>query len=288
MENPNIMGPHDYQQFYHTSSKGLVWLDRKGNPIPLSCMLDTQVEAIDPSELWNFIQTRSKVHKQTLTALGNGPTNSTTIDANAPVLMTPTNPIMENHVEVSHSEGSSMTTVKDLLEDPQIQPGMMWLVLSTVTSLFTPSKLPSTGDNNLVVTSNVPVGSTPNVKTSDMNRECSTCKERLALGLSNFKKQLETQSCIEAECVKLNLKSEFDHELWHQTLTQTEDNKCTETTDWPVGDATPATAGGHMPIVASGSPTTRCDSTSPTTPTSSWPDNIISNWWPGWSHGHLK
>ena len=60
METPKIMGPHDYQQFYHTSSEGLVWLDRKGNPIPLLHMLDMHVEAIDPSELWNSIQTQSK------------------------------------------------------------------------------------------------------------------------------------------------------------------------------------------------------------------------------------
>ena len=184
-------------------------------------------EAIDPSELLNSIQTWSKVHKQNSTALGNGPTTSTTTDVNAPTLM---NPMMEHHVEVGHPEGSSQATVKDFLEDPQIQPGMMQLALSVVTSVFTPSKLPSTGDNNLVATTNIPVGSTPNVETSDMNREPSTYKERLALELSNFKKQLETQSHIEVKCAKQNLKSEFDHELLHQTLTQT-DNKCFETTD---------------------------------------------------------
>ena len=216
------MGPHYYQWIYHTSSEGLVWLDRKGNPIPLSHMLDMHVEAIDPSELWNSIQTWSKVHKQNLRALGNGPTNSTTIDAKGPVLMTLTSSIMEHHVEVSHQEGSSMATLKDLLEDPQIPPGMMQLALSVVTSLFTPSKLPSTGDNNLAATTNIPVGSTPNIKTSDMNRELSTYKERLTLELSNFKKQLETQSHIKLKCAKQNLKSEFDHELQHQTLTQTE------------------------------------------------------------------
>ena len=119
------MGPHNYQQFYHTSSEGLVWLDRKGNPISLSCMLDMHIEAMDPSELWNSTQTWSKVHKQNSTALGNGPTNSTTIDANAPILTTFTSPIMEHHIQVSHLEGSSMATVTDLLEDPQIQPEMM-------------------------------------------------------------------------------------------------------------------------------------------------------------------
>ena len=73
IETPKIMGPQNYQQFYHTSSEGLVWLDRKGNPIPLSCMLDMHIEAMDPSELWNSIQTWSKVHKQNLKAIGYGP-----------------------------------------------------------------------------------------------------------------------------------------------------------------------------------------------------------------------
>ena len=100
---------------------------------------------------------------------------------------------MEHHVEVGQPEGSSMATVKDLLEDPQIQPGMMQSTLSAVTSLFTPSKLPSAGDNIPVVTTNLPVGSTPNVETLDMNRELGTYKEQLALEVTNFKKQLETQ-----------------------------------------------------------------------------------------------
>ena len=106
-----------------------------------------------------------------------------------------------------------MTTVKDLLEDPQIQPGMMQSILCVVTSLFTPSKIPFAGDNIPVVTTNMSVGSTPNVETPDMNRELSSYKERLALELRNFKKQLETQSHIEIECAKQNLKSEFNCEL---------------------------------------------------------------------------
>ena len=47
---------------------------------------------------------------------------------------------MEHHVEMSQLEGSSLVTVKELLEDPQIQPGMMQSALNAVTSLFTPSK----------------------------------------------------------------------------------------------------------------------------------------------------
>ena len=118
MDTPKIMGPQDYQRFYHTSLEGLVWLDKKGNPISLSNPLGMHVEAIDPSELWNSIQTQNKVQKQNLTAPGTNPTNSTTIHANAPIMTTPTRSIMEHYVEVRHLEGSSIATVKDLLEDP--------------------------------------------------------------------------------------------------------------------------------------------------------------------------
>ena len=106
---------------------------------------------------------------------------------------------------------------------------MIQSLLSTVTSLFTLSKLPSAGDNPPVATTNIPIGSTPNVETLDMNRELSTYKEKLASELTNFKKQLETQSHIEIECLKQNLKSEFDHELQHQTDSD-RDHTCIVTT----------------------------------------------------------
>ena len=224
MDPHKITGPQDYQTFYHTSSEGLVWLDGKGNPIPLSHTLGVHVEAINPAELWNSIQMRSRVHKPNITALGHGPTNSTTIDTNTPLMTTPTNPILEHHVEVSQLEGSSMVTVKELLEDHHIQPGMMRSALSAVTLMFTPSKLTlSTENNDPIAPNEVPVSFTPNnIETPDINRELNTYKDRLALELHNFKKRLKMQSRIEVECVKQNLKSEFDHELQHQTLTHTE------------------------------------------------------------------
>ena len=88
MDLHNIKGPQDYHKFYHTSSEGLVWLDGRGNPIPLSHMLGAHVEAIDPNDLWNLIQTRNKVHKHNIPIHGHSPSNSTTIDSNTP-LMTP-------------------------------------------------------------------------------------------------------------------------------------------------------------------------------------------------------
>ena len=57
-----MKGPQDYQRYYHMSTDGLVWLDGKGNPMPHSHTLGTHVEAIDPNDLWNSIQTRNKVH----------------------------------------------------------------------------------------------------------------------------------------------------------------------------------------------------------------------------------
>ena len=62
IKQPKITGPEDYQKFYHMSSTGLVWLDKKGNPIPLLQLLDMHVETINPSELWNSIEMWNKVH----------------------------------------------------------------------------------------------------------------------------------------------------------------------------------------------------------------------------------
>ena len=160
-------------------------------------------------------QTRSKVHIQNVMALGHEHSNNTTIDANAPLMTTPTSPIIDHHAEVSQLEGSSMATVKELLEEPHIQPGMMRSTLSVVTSLFTPSKLnPLTDNSDPIVTNKVLVGLTQNnTATPYLNRELNVHKDRLTIKLSNFKKQLKMQSRIEVECAKKNLKSEFDLEL---------------------------------------------------------------------------
>ena len=213
MDHPKIPGPKDYQKFDHMSSADLVWLDKKGNPIPCSQPLDMHVETINPLDLWNSIEMWNKVHKQNFVAHSTGPTNSTTIDAKVPILTTPTSPIMECHDEVRLPEGSTIAMVKDLLEDPHMQPGMMISTLSMVTSLFTPSKVTSTGDNNPAATNEALIGSIPSMEKRDVNRELHDYEDRIALKLSNFKRQLETQSCIEVECAKQNLKSEFDHQI---------------------------------------------------------------------------
>ena len=79
-------------------------MDGKGNHIPLSHMLGAHVEAIDLTDLWNSIQTRNKVHKHNIPVHGHGPSNSTTIDSNTPLMTTPTSPIMEHHVEIANQK----------------------------------------------------------------------------------------------------------------------------------------------------------------------------------------
>ena len=165
---------------------------------------------------------KNSVHKQNFTDPGTGLTNSTTINSNVSVLMTPTSAIMDHDVKARHPEGDSMTMAKELLEYPQIQPGMMQSMLSTVTSLFTPSKIPPTGDNTSVANKDIQTCLTTSIVTRDVNRELNEYKDRMIWELSNFKKQLDMQSCTEVECTKQSLNSEFDHQLRNQTLTQME------------------------------------------------------------------
>ena len=162
MDLHNIKGPKDYHQFYHTSSESLVWSDGRGNPIPFSHTLGPHVEAIDPNDLWKSIQTRNKVHKHSIPVHGHGHSNNTTNGSNTPLMTTPTSPIMEHHVEISQLEGFSMVTVKELLEDLQIQPSMMQFALNAISFLFTASKTTqSARSDHPEVPHQVSVASTP-------------------------------------------------------------------------------------------------------------------------------
>ena len=84
-----------------------------------------------------------------------------------------------------------MATVKELLEDPHIQPGIMQPALSAVTSLFTPNKstqLPESDDP--VVPLKVSLSSrTHSIDSPNINKQLNTYKDRLALKLNNFKKK---------------------------------------------------------------------------------------------------
>ena len=98
-----------------------------------------------------------------------------------------------------------MVTVKELLEDPQIQPQHDVICTKCHYIPFHSQK-----DNTIAWKWEVPhklsVASTPPSNDSpDLNIELNTYKDKLAPELNNFKKQLETHSKIEVECMKQNL-----------------------------------------------------------------------------------
>ena len=113
-----------------------------------------------------------------------------------------------------------MAMVKDLLEDSQDDA----ICIECSNIIFTSNKSTQPPESNdLIIPHKVSVSSAPNdTDTSDINKELNTYKDRLALELYNCKKQLEMHSKIKVECAKQNMKSQFNHKLRHQTLTQTE------------------------------------------------------------------
>ena len=55
MDHKDITGPQDLLKCYH-SKDGLLWLDGKGDPIPLDHSLGTHVSQMDPHDYWNSIK----------------------------------------------------------------------------------------------------------------------------------------------------------------------------------------------------------------------------------------
>ena len=76
-----ILGPEDYQNYFHTESSGNIWVDEKGNPITLQRKLTGHKDTISPETLWQSRQTRQKTHQPTPTPQSKVP-NSTMVDPN--------------------------------------------------------------------------------------------------------------------------------------------------------------------------------------------------------------
>ena len=76
-----ILGPEDYQNYFHTDSSGNIWVDEKGNPITLQRKLTGHKDTISPEILWQSRQTRQKTHQPTPTPQSKVP-NSTMVDPN--------------------------------------------------------------------------------------------------------------------------------------------------------------------------------------------------------------
>ena len=70
MDQFNINGPQDYSKYFHTNIEGLVWVDGRGNPIPLDVDLSSHVDCKSPDDLWNNRKTRQGLHSKDLPAQG--------------------------------------------------------------------------------------------------------------------------------------------------------------------------------------------------------------------------
>ena len=139
MDHKDITGPQDLLKCYH-SKDGLLWLDGKGNPIPLDHSLGTHVSQMDPHDYWNSIKTRSKVHPYIPQAHKAGPSNSTALGPNVPPMSNPNSPIVEHHIDMDTSADPALTTVKELYKDQNIPPGFVTRALSAAVSFLSPSK----------------------------------------------------------------------------------------------------------------------------------------------------
>ena len=139
MDHKDITGPQYLLKCYH-SKDGLLWLDSKGNPIPLAHSLGTHVSQMDPHDYWNSVKTRSKVNPYIPQANKAGTSNSTALGPNVPQMNNPNIPIVEHHIDMDTSADSALTTVKELYRDQNIPPEFVTGALSAAVSFLSPSK----------------------------------------------------------------------------------------------------------------------------------------------------
>ena len=78
--------------------------------------MDTEVQSISPSGLWNGRSTRSNIHSTEAPAQRGGVTNSTTVNSSSPPLSLPYSPVHQSADSVRHKE----QFVRHLRSDPSI------------------------------------------------------------------------------------------------------------------------------------------------------------------------
>ena len=89
-----INGPQDYYKYFHTNSEGLVWIDGRGNPIPLDMDLSSHMDCKSPEDLWNHRKTRQGLHTKDTTCPGKGTLQQHSCFAKHTTLTEPTSPIL--------------------------------------------------------------------------------------------------------------------------------------------------------------------------------------------------
>ena len=202
MDQFKINCPQDYCKYFHTNSEGLVWIDGRGNPIPLDMDLSTHVDCKSPEDLGNHRKTRQGLHSKDLPAQGRGPFNSTAGTQNITYPLTePTSPILPRDTPRDDD------VVGPILRDPNIDQGLLGEAISQLpphlSSRFVPqrSALVSHGPGNAKKASAPPSESL----TPDMTHKLIQENNRLREEFDRLKKDLDAQHKEELACQKNNL-----------------------------------------------------------------------------------
>ena len=124
MDKFKINGPQDLCKYFHTNSEGLVWIDGRGNPIPLDMDLNTHVDCKSPVDLWNNRKTRNGLHSKGLPAQERGPSNSTATTQNILPLTEPISPILPRDLPGDDD------VVGPILRDPNIDKELLGAAIS--------------------------------------------------------------------------------------------------------------------------------------------------------------
>ena len=135
MDQSKINVSHNYCKYFHTNSGWLVWIDGRGNPIPIDMDLSTHVDCKSPEDLWNHRKTRQGWHSKDLTAQGRGNSNSTAATQNIP-------PHWAHQPHFARGPPRKDDVVGSILRDTNIDQGLLEAAITQLpphlSSMFVP------------------------------------------------------------------------------------------------------------------------------------------------------
>ena len=217
MDQFKINGPQDYSKYFHTNSEGLVWVDGRGNPIPLDVDLSSHVDCKSPDDLWNNRKTRQGLCSKDLPAQGRGPTNSMATTQNIPPLTEPISPILPR------DPPGDDDVVESILMDPNIDQGLLGAAISQLpphlSSRFVAQKSallshwPGSAENPPQVLPQSQASAPPSESpTPNMSHKLVEENNRLREEFDRFKRDLDAQHKIELASQKKNLERQYEQE----------------------------------------------------------------------------
>ena len=211
MEQFKISGPQDSSKYFHTNSEGLVWIDDRGDPIPLDMDLSTHVDCKSPEDLWDHRKTRQGLHSTDLPALGRGPSNNTATTQNITPSLSPSAQFPPGDDDV----------VGPILRDSNIDQGLLGAAISQLppylSSRFVPqrsvllSHWPGSAENiHQVLPQSQASATPPESSTPNMSHKLIEENNRLKEEFDRFKKDVDAQHKLELACQKKNLERQYE------------------------------------------------------------------------------